>query len=190
MSIDSILRQSGFKTDPLTRSAASEENFKRLSGGNHRILHIATHGYFRADSTASDNLTNSGLVFAGANQIKPYDNIDDGLLTAQEISRLDLHNTDLVVLSACETALGTVTGEGVFGIQRGFKKAGVNTIVMSIKEVYDAATMEFMVEFYKNMMRKGISKHDAFVSAVRAMRKKYPGEPNKWAMFIILDGIE
>ncbi len=188
VSIDTVLNQTGFKTETLTRSAASEENFKRLRGRNHRIIHTSTHGYFRIDSTASDNLINTGLVFAGANNIKPYDDIDDGLLTAQEISRLDLHNTDLVVLSACETALGTVTSEGVFGIQRGFKKAGVNTIVMSIKEVYDTATMEFMVEFYKNMMRKGIVKHDAFVSAVHAMRKKYPDDPDKWATFIMLDG--
>ncbi len=188
MSIDSILRQSGFKNNILTRSAASEDNFKSLSGGTHRIIHIATHGYFRADSTASNDLTNSGLVFAGANQIKPYDNIDDGLLTAQEISLLDLHNTDLVVLSACKTALGTVTGEGVFGIQRGFKKAGVNTIVMSVKKVYDSAAKEFMVEFYKNMVGNGLSKHEAFISAVHKMRNKYPDDPDKWASFIMLDG--
>ena len=188
MSIDTILKQKGFRTEMLTKSAASEENFKRLSGGNYRIMHIATHGYFHADSTAYDNLTNSALVFAGVNITKPEDDIDDGLLTAREISRMDLRNTDLVVLSACKTALGTVTSEGVFGIQRGFKKAGANTIVMSVKKVYDAATKEFMVEFYKNMIDNRLPKHEAFVSAVHAMRKKYPNDPDKWATFIMLDG--
>ena len=116
---------------------------------------------------------------------------EDGILTAKEISFMDLRKTDLVVLSACQTALGEITGEGVFGLQRGFKKAGANTILMSLDKVDDEATKILMVEFYKNLMN-GKSKYQSLKDAQKYLRQVDNGKYNKpeyWASFILLDGM-
>ena len=114
--------------------------------------------------------------------------IDDGILTAQEISRLNLSGLNLVVLSACETALGDITNEGVMGLQRGFKKAGAQTIVMSLWKVADEQTQQFMTEFYR-LLTNGIGKRQAFKTAQQYMRSQYPEQRSKpyWAAFIMLD---
>ncbi len=139
-------------------------------------------------------LTRSGLLMAGANATLRGKDIpmdaDDGVLTAQEISRLDLRGVDLMVLSACKTGNGDINqGEGVFGLQRGFKKAGVQTIVMSLWEVDDKATQILMTEFYDNLLQ-GQSKRDAFQNAQKHLRTVENGhydEPQYWAAFILLD---
>ena len=113
--------------------------------------------------------------------------VDDGVLTAKEISRLDFNGLDLVVLSACQTGLGEITGEGVFGLQRGFKKAGAQTIVMSLWKVDDAATKDLMTGFYRNLT-SGMTKREAFISAQKDLREKY-SEPQKWAAFIMVDAL-
>ena len=107
------------------------------------------------------------------------ENIEDGVLTAKEISHMDLSETDLVVLSACETGLGDVSSEGVFGLQRSFKQAGVQTIMMSLWEVNDEATRYMMTEFYSNLS-SGKSKREAFLEAKQACKKKYI-DPRYWA---------
>lgn len=112
---------------------------------------------------------------------------NDGILTAREISQLHLHGVDLVTLSACQTGLGEVTGDGVMGLQRGFKKAGVQSIIMSLWEVDDSATQILMTSFYKHLMQ-GKNKHIALRLAQREL-KKIP-EYNctyYWASFILLD---
>ena len=117
---------------------------------------------------------------------------DDGILTAKEISNLDLFGVDIVVLSACQTGLGDISGEGVYGLQRGFKKAGVNTILMSIDKVDDEATRILMVEFYKNLMN-GKTKHQSLRDAQKYLRSVDNGkydDPKYWASFIMLDGID
>jgi CHAT domain-containing protein len=119
-------------------------------------------------------LTRSGLLFAGANNAlkgKPLpEGVDDGILTAQEISRLDLRGLDLVVLSACETGLGEITGDGVFGLQRGFKKAGAQSILMSLWKVDDTATQMLMTQFYTNLT-SGMSKRKSLLEAQRYVRE-------------------
>ena len=144
-------------------------------------------------------MTRSGLLFAGANKVLSGKTIpegyDDGILTAKEISTLDLRGLDLLVLSACQTGLGEIKGDGVYGLQRGFKMAGAQTIVMSLWKVDDDATQMLMTEFYRRYL-SGQSKHDAFLAAQEAVRNfkgKIRGkdrnfsDPKYWAGFVMLD---
>ena len=100
--------------------------------------------------------------------------VQDGILTAKEISTLDLRETDIVVLSACETAQGVITGEGVFGLQRAFKMAGAKTIMMTLWQVNDRATNLFMTSFFRHYSQ-GMSKRQAFRLAQQEVRN-YTGE--------------
>lgn len=189
--------------DKFTADKGTEASVKNLSGKSKRILHIATHGFYDRDGIRQDDavddakaLSYSGLCMAGANNIyKGEDipeNIDDGILTALEISELDMRGMELVVLSACQTGQGMVTNDGVFGLQRGFKKAGVKSILMSLWEVDDEATCVLMTEFYKNLVH-GHSKHKALELAKRAVREQKDkgwDDPYYWASFILLDGVE
>ena len=192
-------------------SAATETLFKNMPVNKSSVLHIATHGYFFPDivrkkedvlqlvddkkQTAfrvSENpLLRSGLIFAGANPSWTNPDYvstatDDGILTAYEISNMDLSNVKLVVLSACETGLGDIKGsEGVFGLQRSFKLAGVKNIIMSLWKVPDEKTRELMQYFYQFCFSsKSIS--EAFNAAQNMMRNKYPDSPYYWAGFTLL----
>ena len=139
-----------------------------------------------------DPLNRCGLLFAGANialqgnSKNLPEGVQDGILTAKEISLMDLRDANLVVLSACETAKGDITSEGVFGLQRAFKMAGVQTIIMSLWKVNDQATQLLMTEFYNNWIGKHQSKRDAFRNAQNTVRTRYE-EPVYWAGFIMLD---
>ena len=139
-----------------------------------------------------DPLNRCGLLFAGANIALQGNSrhlpegVQDGILTAKEISLMDLRDADLVVLSACETAKGDITSEGVFGLQRAFKMAGVQTIIMSLWKVSDQATQLLMTEFYNNWIGKHQSKREAFRNAQNTVRTQYE-EPEYWAGFIMLD---
>ena len=209
--IVNILRNNHYLVSQGTGMLGTETNFKKLSGSGVKILHIATHGFYEPEnkeqkmtdflmtndkSNKEDNsLSRSGLFLAGANSaLDPKkrkeipEGFDDGILTAKEISRMDLKGLDLVVLSACQTGLGEVTSEGVFGLQRGFKKAGAQTIVMSLWKVDDNATKDLMTEFYKNLV-SGKTKREAFISAQEFLRNKYQ-DPRKWAAFVMVDGVE
>ena len=197
-----------------TASLGTEESFKSLSRKNINTLHIATHGFYYTQEEINDKgyqfmllnnqrasaedkaLTRTGLIMSGANHIlegeKLPDNVEDGILTAKEIADVDLRGLDLVVLSACQTGLGDISqGEGVFGLQRGFKKAGANSILMSLWEVNDEATQILMTQFYKNLVF-GQSKRQSLQSAQRYLREYnngYYNEPKYWAAFILLDAI-
>ena len=179
-----------------TASEANEESFKALNGQRQNIIHIATHGFYWSDAAAHKQryftqralttdqmedipvinpLNRSGLLFAGANiALRGHSNelpqnVQDGILTAKEISLLDLQNAQLVVLSACETGKGEVTGEGVFGLQRAFKMAGAKTIMMTLWQVNDDATRMFMTAFFR-YYSQGLSKRDAFRKAQQEVR--------------------
>jgi CHAT domain-containing protein len=130
----------------------------------------------------------SGLVFAGANQIwsENYEFAgDDGVLTAEEVSQLDMSQTLLAVLSACETGLGDIEGnEGVYGLQRAFKMAGVNFVIMSLWQVPDKETMEFMSIFYQKLFDlKDVE--EAFYQTQKEMREKYGAY--FWGAFVLVE---
>ena len=213
-SIDKMLKDNHLSVQLFTMTSANEESFKAISGKHQNILHIATHGFYWSDSTAQkkdyfsqralrlddnqptlpaiDPLNRCGLLFAGANTALSGHSADlpegvqDGILTAKEISLLDLRDADLVVLSACETGKGEITGEGVFGLQRAFKQAGAQTIIMSLWPVNDAATQMLMTEFYRNWITNHQPKREAFRNAQNTVRTQFE-EPVYWAGFIMLD---
>ena len=117
---------------------------------------------------------------------------NDGILLASEISLLDLHNVDLVTLSACQTGLGDIKEDGVYGLQRGFKKAGVNTLLMTLWTVDDTATQILMTQFYKNLLA-GQNKQESLLSAQKYLQEYDNGRynsPRYWAAFIMLDGLK
>ncbi|MFH2094537.1 MAG: CHAT domain-containing protein, partial [Bacteroidota bacterium] len=133
-------------------------------------------------------LMRSGLVLAGANKIwnrKYAGEGEDGVLTALEVSQMNLLKTDLVVLSACETGLGDIRGsEGVYGLQRAFKMAGVKYIIMSLWQVPDKETVEFMETFYKKLLKEK-DVRQAFNETQKEMRKKY--DPYFWGAFVLIE---
>ncbi len=182
-----------------------EESFKSLSGHAPSILHLATHGFYRSESMAAREsfytsntdgnlikarpMDRSGLIFSGAiNALSGefIEGVDDGVLLASEIASMDLSNTNLAVLSACQTGLGDVSNGEVYGLQRGFKLAGVQTIIMSLWNVEDEATAEFMTTFYRSYL-SGKNRHESFNKARAYLYKKYPEKANIWAAFIMLD---
>ena len=196
---------------------ATETILKALSRTSPQLLHIATHGVYYSEkeqqeetlsfmkfdeelsnvsNREDETLSRSALLMAGAYNAyfspeKIPSNIDDGVLTAQEISLLDFRGLSLVTLSACETGRGDITGDGVFGLQRGFKKAGVQSILMSLWKVNDNATSFLMTEFYRNWIGEGKSKHQALELAKQKVRSHKGWEdPKYWAAFILLDGLD
>jgi CHAT domain-containing protein/tetratricopeptide (TPR) repeat protein len=172
----------GGAVTPLERDTPTEEAVRRQAPRN-RYLHFATHGYFAratvrsalaaprgpadaaADPVGFHPGLLSGLVLAGAN--RPADpGHDDGVLTALEVAELDLRQTDLAVLSACETALGSSAGgEGVLGLQRAFQTAGARSVVASLWKVPDRATQELMGRFYDNLWAKKMTRLEALRQA-------------------------
>ena len=133
----------------------------------------------------------SGLLMAGAKQAwltgKHPEGQEDGILTAYEISQMNLSNTELVVLSACETGLGQVSGnEGVYGLQRAFKIAGAKYLIMSLWKVDDRSTAAFMAKFYQQWLQEKQTIPEAFRTAQQAMRTQSPGAYD-WAGFVLIE---
>jgi CHAT domain-containing protein len=126
----------------------------------------------------------SGLVLSGSDD-EPLSSDKAGVLFAQEIAELDLSAVDLVVLSACQTAGGEIHEDGVFGLQRGFKQAGVGTIVMTLWPVNSAMTQSFMTSMY-GFLAQGYDTREAFYNARTEVRKHYK-KASDWGAFIILD---
>lgn len=191
-SICTILNDKHVHVDTLSGYKASEESFKALSGKQQNIVHLATHGFYRNDSTIQDPLEKCGLYFMGANArtlgiAQDIQDAEDGIVTAKDISLMDLQDADLVVLSACETGLGDVTGEGVFGLQRAFKMAGAKTLIMSLWQVDDRATQMLMTAFYRYLYSPNMTKHQAFRAAQQEVRNNGFESPYYWAGFILLD---
>ena len=173
---------------------ATEESFKARDGKEDYILHISTHGFFNdTTSTMSSEMAmdNSGLLFAGAEKYWKSDsthvNIEnEGILKASEIELMNLNGCRLVVLSACETGLGhEENSEGVYGLQRAFKLAGADQILMSLWEVPDKETSILMKLFYRGLV-DGYEPDVALELAQKKIREKI-SYPESWGGFIILN---
>lgn len=200
-SIEKIFTPHHLVVSSYTGERGTEESFLNMSGKAPQILHIATHGFFYTPDEAKeidylrgyqDAMSLSGLVMSGGNAAwrghEPPQGVLGGILTASNIARLDLGNTQLAVLSACHSGKGKETPEGLYGLQRAFKKAGAGTMVMSLWEVNDFVGTEFIVLFYRYLADKENhwNKREAFEKAKAAIREKYP-QPYYWAGFIMLD---
>lgn len=203
-SLNTILKENQCKVDLYSTNTATEDNLKKVQSPD--ILHIATHGYFlKNDDTSktkkgiseliNENYKNnsylkSGLLLAGAQNTLNGTSIDgsnNGILSAEEAKSLDLKNTELVVLSACDTGLGdNLVGEGVIGLQRAFMIAGAKSLIMSLWEVDDDSTQKLMTLFYTNWIKNKMSKEDALYQAKLEMKKLKP-EPYYWAGFVLLE---
>lgn len=171
-----------------TGGKASKEAFLTQDSIPLNILHIATHGkYFDEKKvTDQDAMNYSLLAFAGANY---YDDLEDNdaLVTAAEVSGMSLYDCDLVVLSACESGLGKLGNDGVFGLQRGFKNAGVGAMLVSLNEVADRVTADMMIAFYRLLFDgTGLTRQEALRRAQEEIRRQHPTDTT-WASFILID---
>ena len=210
--IKKIADDKGINSIIISGNEAIEESIKNLYGNSSPdVLHIATHGFFFPDAEKNYDISNllkagensvqafrlsdnplmrSGLAFAGANHAWEGEEIsldlEDGILTAYEVSNMYMPNTELVVLSACETGLGEIKGsEGVFGLQRSFKIAGTDYILMSLWQIPDYQTSELMSHFYAEWF-SGKSIQEALKTAQNFMKNKYPLQPFMWAGFVLV----
>ncbi|MEQ8361602.1 MAG: CHAT domain-containing protein [Cyclobacteriaceae bacterium] len=199
--IEAILKKQKVDVQKWLSKEATEENIKKIHSP--KILHIATHGFFMSEvvsegerslagmdvATLNKNpLFRSGLLLAGAGKSiatgKALASGEDGIFTAYEAMNLDLQNTDLVVMSACETGLGTVeSGEGVYGLPRAFRSAGAHSVLMSLWKVDDTATQELMTEFYKQWQQN--DKQVTFRQAQQVLRQKFD-HPFYWGAFVMI----
>ena len=217
LQLSELFELAKFNTHKFAGNAATEESFKEIGKRelSPRVLHIATHGFFFPDSKLghkssnlqvqspgkengmvfkiSDNpLIRSGLLLAGGNYAwkngRPFkEEKEDGILTAYEISQMNLSNTELAVLSACETGLGDIQGnEGVYGLQRAFKIAGVKYIIMSLWQVPDKQTSLLMTTFYKKWLEDKMSIPDAFHATQKELRD-LGLDPYQWAGFVLVE---
>lgn len=207
--IAELLQKTGFRTEVLSGYAASEERFKTIgqTTPSPRILHVATHGFAYPDpkkesqrsfieqkpvyKLQDDPMLRSGLILAGANHYwethRPLQNRDDGVLVAYEVRDLNLRNTELAVLSACQTGSGEVVGsEGVYGLQRAFRIAGAKFLIVSLWQVPDEQTRKLMRLFYENWVDKRESLRDAFNHAQATLREREPN-PYMWAGFVLIE---
>ncbi len=203
--IAKIAREKSVKVSTYLGKEANEALFKEQVK-NPEVLHVATHGFFLTDvesdegvvfgveiTKAKENpLLRSGLMLAGAEKMidnvesKEVNSANNGILTAYEVMNLDLKDTQLVVLSACETGLGEVrSGEGVYGLQRAFQLAGAETVIMSLWKVNDEATQQLMTTFYQEWVASG-DKFKAFQQAQKAMQQTYKN-PYYWGAFVMMN---
>ena len=206
--IKNILQKKGIAVSTRTGDTATEEDFKSLRKANPEIIHIATHGFYKDNCDASEMkyykdimatdmgreyspMRRSGLIFSGANNAwmgkRLPAQVEDGILLSEEIAAMDLSGTGLVVLSACETGLGQASSEGMSGLQKAFKRAGVDTLVISLGKVHDWATQQFMTTFYQ-YLAEGFDVYQSFQLARASMidSESY-SDASYWAPFILIE---
>lgn len=194
LSITGYLNENNNITQCYTQLNATEENFKAWSGKDVSCIILSTHGITYSKkhvlSYDQESLSSSALLFSGAeNSIDIYaenkfSTTNEGVLTAKEISEMDLRHVDMVILSACNSGVGT--------LMYGFKMAGVRTVLMSLQKVDDDATRILMKSFFRNLMN-GECKIQSFVKAQTYLREYDNGKynnPKYWAAFVMLDGLD
>lgn len=200
--INDEIRQQGICSDFYFDNDAKEERFKSQKWNNTNVFLIETHGLFLNDYNISsikdreDPMENHALALAGASYaleggIVP-DSIDDGILTAKEISELDLSNVDLAVISACKSALGEIREDGVYGLTRGFKLAGVKSLIMATDDIVDYVSGQLWIQLFCNLA-KGMTKREALLEGLKRIRTMDDGafsHPKYWTPFILIDGLE
>lgn len=201
MQIESLLKANKWQVTPRMGMEGTEESFLSMHEKAPQLLQIATHGFYYTPERAanvdylkgySDAMMLSGIVLSGGNAAwrgkELPDGVLGGILTANNIARLDLSGTEMVVLSACQSGQGMATSEGLYGLQRAFKKAGVGTMVMALWNVSDKVATEFMTTFYEQLASKQCrwNKRQAFEKTKSIIREKYP-DPFYWAAFVMLD---
>lgn len=148
----------------LTGDNATDENFMQLLKNHYPLVHISTHGYFAGTmdsgtdlkpATTDDSMSKSGLIFSGAsNALTDKDfntNMFDGVLSASEVVNFDMRGVDLITLSACQTGLGDITADGIFGMQRALKKAGAKGLMVSLWSVGDLSSYKLFSYFYEEL---------------------------------------
>ena len=184
----------------LIGASALEQAFRKVCG-YYSVIHISSHGVFNAATTPqgtdlkqnlSDNtLSQSFIAFAGINSNLKDErfnaNLQDGILSAHEISSLDLSKAELVVLCCCETGLGFVTPDGVYGIQRGLKNAGAKAIICTLWDIDDEASCFFMIRLHQ-YLNANIGLYKAFYQARESMKERFD-EPSYCDAFILVDAI-
>ena len=197
----SLEKYVGAKPQVFLQAAATEKQVKSIA--RPRVLLLSTHGYFLPVKTLKNPLLRAGVVFAGVNRMfapkpkgakakkrKPDQNLEDGLLTALEVTAMDLTGTELVVLSACDTGRGDVyRAEGVAGLRQAFHLAGARSVVATLWSVPDTATSELVTEFF-NQLAAGKRKTEALrLAQLKVMRSRgnddNPGHPYLWSAFMI-----
>lgn len=180
---------------------ATENNFKAMSGKGIDAFLIETHGIFTREcrvSPKSSNapLDNHAIALSGSASVMDAGIVpvgyEDGLLTEKEIASLDLSSMDLAVVSACKSGLGDIEWYGVDGLMRGFKQAGVNSLVMTLDDVVDYISGQLWIQLFNNLV-SGQSKREALLNGINHIRSMHDGilsHPRYWTPFILIDGIE
>ena len=203
--ICSTLKKNNTKICAYIGMNAKEEDVRKQIVQAPEILHISTHGFIIADYQQAMNntfirnrgqitsLNCAGLALSNANPTWEGDLLPaerDNILTADEIASFDLRNTKLAVLSACNTALGATSFEGVMGLQRGLKQAGVETLCLSLWSVNDASSSSLMSSFYDNWLGTAKSTMSSAMHEAMMKQRSLTPSPYYWAPFILIDDVE
>lgn len=211
-SVDTMLPE-GWNLHSFLGREANKVNFLQLSfqTAPHSVIHIATHGFsLLYDETVSDGrivsfkenpwigtsaykdpMMRHGFLLTGANRYwnkpVPYDAIDSGIVTAQDVSQMNLFGTDLVIMSACQSVSGEMKdGEGLFGLIRAFKVAGAKAVLANVNNISDSETISFITTFYRYWM-DGNSMFDAFCRTQRELMNVDPENEFLWSGFVLFE---
>lgn len=201
-SITKELEGKGKNVSFLHNGTATEANLKALSRKDIDAFLIETHGIFTKECSITPKsgtdapLENHALALYGAAftmdaGIVPQGQ-EDGLITEDEIAKLDLSNIDLAVISACKSGLGNTKWDGVHGLMRGFKQAGVNSLVMTLDDVVDYVSGQLWIQFFRNLTN-GQTKREALLNGIkhiRTMDNSFCSHPKYWTPFVLIDGLD